>query len=149
MDTAIEYLETQGFYCPFRLNSHNHPFCLCNDAWALLLMIWLAISPQIDPMVHRHPSLANRMFKLAVCVEQITPGGTLSFRSERGPLKDGGWFSDIGFNRQGNGHFPLCVPGGLILRTSLFWVSELMQKICPARTSPFIWVGILCQTQHG
>lgn len=30
-----------------------------------------------------------------------------------------------------------------------FWVSELISKICPAKTLPFIWIGILCQAQHG
>lgn len=44
-----------------------------------------------------------------------------------------------------NGCFTSTVPGGLILQTSLLWVTELIPKICPARTSPFIWVGILCQ----
>lgn len=39
-----------------------------------------------------------------------------------------GLFADIGSNSRGNGHFPACVPGGLILRTSLFWVSELIPQ---------------------
>lgn len=64
-------------------------------------------------------------------------------------LNDNNWKIEVGSHSCRNDYFSSGVPGDPILRTSLFWVIELIPKVCPARTSPFIWVGILCQAQHG
>lgn len=39
-------------------------------------------------------------------------------------------------------------PRAFILRTSFFWVSELMLKIRPAKSPLFIWVGVACHAQQ-
>lgn len=92
-------------------------------------------------------------FCLALCMNWQLHVGQISlslWEINNSNRKNRGSPAGIGSNSWRNGCFSPAVPGGLIFtRTSLFWVSELIPKIHPAKTLPFIWVGILCQAQHG